>query len=133
MDGRIRSESVDLTPLALLVPCVMDLQEIQQLVRYGNYEVSFHAQQERLEGQRHDNLCGCSYCGGEVTEKKIDHDYRRQSHLLVISNVPAGVCGQCSEKYFKPGILKKMDDIYHDIFDRNQRPQRMLTVPNVSP
>jgi YgiT-type zinc finger domain-containing protein len=74
----------------------------------------------------------CSFCGGEVTEKKIDYDYRRQSHLLVISNVPAGVCGQCGEKYFKPEILKKMDDTYHNIFDRNQKPQRTLTVPTVS-
>lgn len=74
----------------------------------------------------------CSFCGGEVTEKKIDYDYRRQSHLLVISNVPAGVCGQCGEKYFKPEILKKMDDTYHNIFDRNQKPQRTLAVPTVS-
>ena len=74
----------------------------------------------------------CSFCGGEVTEKKIDYDYRRENHLVVISNVPAGVCGQCGEKYFKPAILKKMDDIYHDIFDRNQKPQRTLTVPTVS-
>jgi hypothetical protein len=27
----------------------MDLQEIQRLLRDGQYEVSFHAQQERLE------------------------------------------------------------------------------------
>jgi len=74
----------------------------------------------------------CSFCGGEVTEQKIDYDYRRQSHLLVISNVSAGVCGQCGEKYFTPEILKKMDDFYHNIFDRNQKPQRTLTVPAVS-
>ena len=74
----------------------------------------------------------CSFCGGEVTEKTIDYDYRRESHLLVISNVSAGVCGQCGEKYFKPEILKKMDNIYHDIFDRNQKPPRTLTVPTVS-
>jgi YgiT-type zinc finger domain-containing protein len=74
----------------------------------------------------------CSYCGGEVTEQKIDYDYRRQSHLLVISNVSAGVCGQCEEKYFKPEILKKLDDTYHNIFDHIQKPQRTLTVPPVS-
>ena len=43
-----------------------------------------------------------------------------------------GVCGQCGEKYFKPEILKKMDETYHDIFDRNQKPKRTLTVPTVS-
>ena len=74
----------------------------------------------------------CSFCGGEVAEKRFDYDYRRRSHLLVISNVPAGVCGQCGEKYFKPEILKKMDETYHDIFDRNQKPKRTLTVPTVS-
>lgn len=74
----------------------------------------------------------CSYCGGEVAEKKIDYDYRREGHLLVVSNVPAGVCRQCGEKYFRPEILKKMDEIYHDIFDRNQKPQHTLTVPAVS-
>lgn len=74
----------------------------------------------------------CTFCGGKVIEKKIDYDYRRESHLLVISNVPAGVCDQCGEKYFKPEILKKMDEVYHNIFDRNQKPQRMLTVPAVS-
>jgi YgiT-type zinc finger domain-containing protein len=74
----------------------------------------------------------CTFCGGEVTEKKIDYDYRRANRLLVISNVPAGVCNQCGEKYFKPEILKKMDDIYHDIFDRNQKPERTLTIPAAS-
>jgi len=29
------------------VQCVMDLNEIQRLLRDGQYEVSFHAQQER--------------------------------------------------------------------------------------
>ena len=74
----------------------------------------------------------CSFCGGEVVEQKIEYDYRRQGHLLIISNVSAGVCGQCGEKYFKPEVLKQMDDCYHGIFDRNQKPQRTLTVPAVS-
>jgi YgiT-type zinc finger domain-containing protein len=78
------------------------------------------------------NYADCTYCGGEVEEKRIDYDYRREKHLMVVNNVPAGVCRQCGEKYFKPEVLKKMDEIYHDIFDRNQKPQRTLTVPAVS-
>jgi len=74
----------------------------------------------------------CTYCDGEVIEKKIDYDYRRSNQLMVVSNVPAGVCRQCGEKYFKPEVLKKMDEVYHDIFDRNQKPERTLTVPAVS-
>ncbi len=74
----------------------------------------------------------CTYCGGEVAEKKIDYDYRRNNHLMVVNNVFAGVCRQCGEKYFKPEVLKQMDSIYHDIFDRHQKPERTLTVPAVS-
>jgi YgiT-type zinc finger domain-containing protein len=74
----------------------------------------------------------CTYCGGEVEERKIEYDYRRRGKLLVISNVPAGVCRQCGETYFKPDVLKKMDEAYHDIFERNQEPERVLMVPAVS-
>ncbi|MBI2985284.1 MAG: type II toxin-antitoxin system MqsA family antitoxin [Deltaproteobacteria bacterium] len=74
----------------------------------------------------------CTYCGGEVAEKKIEYDYRRAQRLMVVSNVPAGVCRQCGEKYFKPDVLKRMDEIYHDIFDRQREPERTLTIPAVS-
>jgi hypothetical protein len=29
-------------------------------------------------------------------------------------------------------VLKRMDELYHDIFDRHQAPERVLTVPAVS-
>lgn len=74
----------------------------------------------------------CVFCGGEVEEKRIEYDYRRKGKLLIISNVSAGVCRQCGETYFKPDVLKKMDEAYHDIFDRHIEPERMLTVPAIS-
>jgi YgiT-type zinc finger domain-containing protein len=74
----------------------------------------------------------CSYCGGEVMERIIDYDYRRETHLMVVSNVPAGVCGQCGEKYFKPDVLKRMDVVYHGIFELNEKPHRTLSSPPVS-
>ncbi len=74
----------------------------------------------------------CTYCGGEVVEKKIEYDYRRQANLMVVGNVAAGVCRQCGEKYFKPDVLKRMDEIYHDIFDRQRKPERTVTIPAVS-
>ena len=51
---------------------------------------------------------------------------------MVISNVPAGVCAQCGEKYFKAEVLKKMDSLYHYIFDHHGKPERLLRVPAVS-
>lgn len=74
----------------------------------------------------------CSFCGGAVEERRIEYDYRRRGRLLIISDVPAGVCQQCGEKYFQPGVLKRMDTIYHDIFDHGCPPARVLEVPAVS-
>ena len=74
----------------------------------------------------------CTFCGGPVEEGRIEYDYRRRGHLLVISNVPAGVCAQCGEKYFHPDVLKRMDAAYHDIFDNRAAPERMLEVPSVT-
>ena len=78
------------------------------------------------------NFGDCTFCRGEVGEQRIEYDYRRRGRLLVISNVPAGVCRQCGERYFTADVLKKMDESYHDIFDRNRKPERVLEVPAVS-
>ncbi len=78
------------------------------------------------------NFADCTFCGGEVEEKRIEYDYRRKGQLLVLDNVPTGVCRQCGEKYFAPEVLKKMDAIYHDIFDHHKKPERTLTIPAVS-
>ena len=67
-----------------------------------------------------------------MVEKKIEYDYRREKHLMVVNNVSAGVCRQCGEKYFKPDVLKRMDSIYHDIFDRHRKPEKTLLIPAVT-
>ena len=67
----------------------------------------------------------CTFCGAEVESKRITYDYRRRGQLLVMSNVLAGVCRQCGEPYFQPDVLKKMDEAYHDIFDRHKEPDRV--------
>jgi YgiT-type zinc finger domain-containing protein len=74
----------------------------------------------------------CTFCGGEVEERHINYDYRRHDHLLVLQNVPAGVCLQCGEKYFTPDVLKKMDLSFHNIFERAQQPDQVLDVPAVN-
>lgn len=74
----------------------------------------------------------CSFCQGEVEETKIEYDYRRRSHLLVINDVPAGVCQQCGEKYFTAHTLKRLDHVFHNVFDRHHEPDRVLEIPAVS-
>jgi YgiT-type zinc finger domain-containing protein len=71
-------------------------------------------------------------CIGEVEERHINYDYRRCDHVLVLRNVPAGVCLQCGEKYCTPDVLKRMDLSFHNIFERNQQPDQILDVPAVN-
>jgi len=77
-------------------------------------------------------LADCSSCGGQVEEAHVTHDYRRRGNLLVFENVLAGVCRQCGEMYFAPAVLKRMDEAYHDVFDRQKPTERMLQVPAVT-
>jgi len=51
----------------------------------------------------------CSYCGGLVSPKLIEKICTRNDRLLAIINgVPAGVCDQCGERYYKAPIAKQL-------------------------
>lgn len=80
----------------------------------------------------HDTIRNCSDCGGEAVEEQIEYDYRREKRSMVVSKVPADVSRQCGEKYFKPEVLKRMDSLFHGIFERNEKPDRTLSAPDVS-
>ena len=61
----------------------MDLQEIQQLIREGNYEFSFHAQQERLaENLDIQEIEEAVVSQGEILEEYPD-DPRGESCLVL--------------------------------------------------
>jgi len=54
----------------------------------------------------------CSFCGGRVSERSIQKACWWGDKLTaVIDNVPAGVCEQCGEKYYKAVILKEIETI----------------------
>ena len=49
----------------------------------------------------------CSFCDGRVSERKIQKACWWGDKLVaIVDSVPAGVCEQCGEKYFKAGVLK---------------------------
>jgi YgiT-type zinc finger domain-containing protein len=56
----------------------------------------------------------CYYCGGKVVEKKVEWDYRRKGRHFIFRDVPAGVCLQCGEKFFRPEISRQMDEAYQN-------------------
>lgn len=51
----------------------------------------------------------CSFCGGEVKEKRVELDYRYKERLYIFQNVPAGVCQQCGERYLTALVAKEIE------------------------
>jgi YgiT-type zinc finger domain-containing protein len=67
----------------------------------------------------------CSFCGGEVEERLVSVDYRTNARLIVIENVPAGVCRQCNEQYYTAKVAKVMEKIAI----KTDLPLKVLSVP----
>jgi YgiT-type zinc finger domain-containing protein len=68
----------------------------------------------------------CHFCAGTVSEKKITVDYRwGETMVTVIKNVPAGVCQNCGEQYFKANVVKAMEKLARS----KRKPKQFLKVP----
>ena len=68
----------------------------------------------------------CLFCGGHVSEQKVTVDYRWDDELITgIKNVPAGVCEECGEKYFKAAVVKAMEKTAQS----RSKPKEVLQVP----
>lgn len=56
----------------------------------------------------------CTYCGGKVTERLVTKACWWGDQLIaLIEDVPAGVCGQCGERYYKARVLEKTEELLH--------------------
>jgi YgiT-type zinc finger domain-containing protein len=53
----------------------------------------------------------CYFCKAKVVEQRITLDYRWGETLVVINDVPAGVCEQCGEKYLASGVYKELEKL----------------------
>ena len=51
----------------------------------------------------------CEYCGGPVKQRKVRVDHRWKGVLIVVENVPVGVCHNCGERYYDAAVLRKLD------------------------
>jgi YgiT-type zinc finger domain-containing protein len=68
----------------------------------------------------------CHFCGGDVHEERVTVDYRwAQDALVVIRNVPAGVCQACGEQYFKADVVKALERVAQS----PEAPEAVLQVP----
>jgi YgiT-type zinc finger domain-containing protein len=53
----------------------------------------------------------CYFCKGKVVEQQITIDYRWGDTLVVIKDVPSGVCEQCGEKYLSSDVYKELERV----------------------
>ena len=68
----------------------------------------------------------CHLAGGEVREQRVTVDYRWGPELLVvIQNVPAGVCRVCGEQYLSADVVKEMEKLEHS----TEEAEQILHVP----
>ena len=52
----------------------------------------------------------CTFCRGRVQERLVTKACWWGDQLLaMVENVPAGVCDQCGERYYKAHILKEIE------------------------
>ena len=51
----------------------------------------------------------CYFCKGKVVQQRVTIDYRWGDTLVVIKDVPAGLCHQCGEKYLSSGVYKELE------------------------
>ena len=67
----------------------------------------------------------CEYCGAEVKEKRVRTDYRAGNRLVVIEDVPLGVCVRCGERYYDAKVLKRLEIIAN----QRKKPKKVISVP----
>lgn len=54
------------------------------------------------------NYGQCSVCGARMAEQRIKQDVWIKGDLIVIENVPAGVCPRCGEKIVKAEVGRQV-------------------------
>jgi YgiT-type zinc finger domain-containing protein len=71
----------------------------------------------------------CHICGGKMREKQIKQEFWIKGKLIVIEDVPAGVCSLCGEKVVKAEVGRQIAALIED--SKRRRKTRTMSVPVV--
>ena len=69
----------------------------------------------------------CQICGEQMDERRIKQDFWIKGKLIVIEDVPAGVCPQCGEKVVKAEVGQWIATLIADA--KRVRRARSMSVP----
>lgn len=68
----------------------------------------------------------CEYCAGTVKERILDREpVSHHRGIVVLENVPIGVCDHCGAHYYAAPVLKRVESILKS----TTPPARTLQVP----
>ncbi|MCI0618399.1 YgiT-type zinc finger protein [bacterium] len=76
-------------------------------------------------GKNNYNYGECEICGTPLQEKLINQDFWIKGQLIVVENVPAGVCPRCGEKVVKA-------DVGQSIAELIKNSERIAKAPRIS-
>lgn len=51
----------------------------------------------------------CEYCNGEIRQKQVTVDHWYEGKLVIIKDVPVGVCQECGQRYYAAATLDRLD------------------------
>ncbi|MGH9769963.1 MAG: YgiT-type zinc finger protein [Blastocatellia bacterium] len=69
----------------------------------------------------------CHVCGEQMVERQIKQDFWIKGDLIVIEDVPAGVCPQCGEKTVRAEVGRQIATLIAGM--EQMQPVRNITVP----
>ena len=72
----------------------------------------------------------CHVCGEQMQEKHIKQDFWIKGNLIVIEDVPAGVCPQCGEKIVNAVTGQQIAALLADT--KTVQKARKISVPIIS-
>lgn len=71
----------------------------------------------------------CHTCGERMVEKRVKQDFWIKGKLIVVEDVPAGVCPQCGERVVTAEVGREIGALV--LRPKKQRKPRTITVPVV--
>lgn len=69
----------------------------------------------------------CHICGEQMKEKQVTQEFWIKGKLILVENVPAGVCPQCGERVVKADVGRWIAALIKD--SKQLQKARMISVP----
>jgi YgiT-type zinc finger domain-containing protein len=69
----------------------------------------------------------CRACGEQMVEQQIKQDFWIKGDLIVIEDVPAGICPQCGEKVVRADVGRQVAAMVANL--KHAQPVRSINVP----